>query len=90
LFIMNKYDKRIGIKPDKVSENFKQDLKIVIPFEEKVVLPAINRGVPFMVGEKSKSITRSFVSLAEEIRKRLSTPDKKTAAEVPEKVGVVS
>jgi pilus assembly protein CpaE len=88
LFIMNKYDKRIGIKPEKVSENFKQDLKVVIPFEERVVLPAINRGVPFMVGEKSKSITRSFVSLAEEIRKRLSTPEKKKTAEILEKVGV--
>ena len=89
LFVMNKYDKRIGIKPDKVSENFKQELKVVIPFEEKVVLPAINRGVPFMIGEKSKSITRSFVSLTEEIRKRLSDPDKKTAVETPEKISVV-
>ena len=88
LFIMNKYDKRIGIKPEKVSENFKQDLKVVIPFEEKVVLPAINRGVPFMVGEKSKSISRSFVSLTEEIRKRLSTPEKKKTTELLEKVGV--
>jgi pilus assembly protein CpaE len=90
LFVMNKYDKRIAIKPDKVSENFKQELKIVVPFEEKVVLPAINRGVPFMIGEKSKSITRSFVSLTEEIRKRLSDPDKKTAVEVPEVMGVAS
>jgi pilus assembly protein CpaE len=89
LFVMNKFDKRIGINPDKVSENFKQELKIVIPFEEKVVLPAVNRGVPFMVGEKSKSITRSFVSLTEEIRKRLVDPDKKTAVELPEKVGVI-
>jgi pilus assembly protein CpaE len=90
LFVMNKYDKRISIKPEKVSENFKQELKIVIPFEEKVVLPAINRGVPFMIGEKSKSITRSFVSLTEEIRMRLSEPDEKTRVEVPEKIGVAS
>ena len=87
---MNKYDKRIGIKPEKVSENFKQELKIVIPFEEKVVLPAVNRGVPFMIGEKSKSITRSFVSLTAEIRKRLSEPDEKKAVELTEKIGVAS
>lgn len=86
LFIMNKYDKRIGIKPEKVSENFKQELKIIIPFEEKVVLPSINRGVPFMLGVKSKSITRSFVSLTEAVRKRLSN-DKEKAA-VKEKVAV--
>jgi pilus assembly protein CpaE len=86
LFIMNKHDKRIGIKPEKVSENFKQELKIVIPFEEKVVLPSINRGVPFMLGVKSKSITRSFVSLAEAVRKRLSNGKEKAA--VKEKVAV--
>jgi pilus assembly protein CpaE len=88
LFVMNKYDKRIGIKPEKVSENFKQELKIVVPFEEKVVLPAINRGVPFMIGGKSKSIMRSFVSLTEEVRKRLSESEEKIPVEIPEKVRV--
>ena len=88
LFVMNKYDKRIGIKPEKVSENFKQEIKVVIPFEEKVVLPSINRGVPFMMGEKSKSITRSFVSLTEAVRERLSDREDKIAVEIPEKMRV--
>jgi pilus assembly protein CpaE len=88
LFVMNKYDKRIGIKPQKVSENFKQELKIIIPFEEKVVLPSINRGVPFMMGEKSKSITRSFVSLTESVRERLSDGEDKIAVKMPEKIRV--
>jgi pilus assembly protein CpaE len=90
LFVMNKYDKRIGIKPEKVSENFKQELKIVIPFEEKVVLPSINRGVPFMLGEKSKSVMRSFVFLTQEVRKRLSENQEKIAVEIPEKIHVGS
>jgi pilus assembly protein CpaE len=88
LFVMNKYDKRIGIKPQKVSQNFKQELKIVIPFEEKVVMPSINRGVPFMMGEKSKSITRSFVSLTESVRERLSDREDEMATKIPEKVRV--
>jgi len=91
LFVMNKHDKRIGIKPEKVSENFKQELKIVIPFEEKVVLPSINRGAPFMLGTKSKSITRSFVSLTEAVRKQLSNGKEGQApVEVKEKVGIGS
>jgi pilus assembly protein CpaE len=90
LFVMNKYDKRIGIKPEKVSENFKQELKIVIPFEEKVVLPSINRGTPFMLAEKSKSIMRSFVSLTQEVRKRLSASEDKIAVEIPEKMRISS
>lgn len=90
LFVMNKYDKRIGIKPEKVSENFKQELKVVIPFEEKVVLPSINRGVPFMLGEKSKSITRSFLSLSEAVRKQLSNGKEKKGVEKDEKIRVGS
>lgn len=90
LFVMNKYDKRIGIKPEKVSENFKQELKVVIPFEEKVVLPSINRGVPFMLGEKSKSITRSFLSLSEAVRKQLSNGKEKKKVEKDEKIRVGS
>lgn len=90
LFVMNKYDKRIGIKPQKVSDNFKQEIKVVVPFEEKVVLPSINRGVPFMMGVKSKSITRSFVSLTEAVRERLSDREDKIAVEIPEKMRVGS
>lgn len=90
LFVMNKHDKRIGIKPEKISENFKQELKVIIPFEEKVVLPSINRGEPFMLGGKSKSITRSFYSLTEEVRKHLSNGKVKKAEKTLEKVGVGS
>jgi pilus assembly protein CpaE len=86
LFVMNKHDKRIGIKPEKVSENFKLELKIVLPFDEKVVLPSINRGIPFMLGEKSKPIARSFVSLSEAVRKQLSNGKEKAPAENREKV----
>jgi pilus assembly protein CpaE len=88
LFVMNKYDKRIGIKPEKVSENFKHEIKVVIPLEEKVVLPSINRGEPFILGEKSKSITRSFVSLAKAVKELFTVREEKIAVEIPEKVRV--
>lgn len=88
LFVMNKHDKRIGISPQKVSDNFKQEIKVVIPFEEKVVLPAINRGVPFMLGEKSKAISRSFISLNEAVKKQLKNGKEELAVETREKVAV--
>lgn len=72
VFIMNKYDKRIGITPDKVGESFKQEISTVIPSDERVVIPSVNRGVPFMLGDRSKPIARSFLSLAETIRQRLT------------------
>jgi len=90
LFVMNKYDKRIGIKPERVSENFKHEVKVVIPFEEKVVLPSVNRGIPFMLGEKSKSITRSFISLTEAVREMFADKEEKIAVEMSEKMRVGS
>lgn len=87
MFVMNKHDKRIGIKPEKVSENFKQELKIVIPFEEKVVLPSVNRGVPFMLGDKSKLVTRTFMDLTKEVRKHFSNGKEKEEAE-PAKLSI--
>jgi pilus assembly protein CpaE len=72
VFVMNRFDKRIGITPEKIGESFKQEVVAVLPADERVVVPSINRGVPFMLGDRSKPISRSFLSLAEVIRQRLS------------------
>jgi pilus assembly protein CpaE len=72
LFVMNRYDKRIGITPDKVSDSFKHEIVAVLPDEERVVIPSVNRGVPFMLGDKSKPIARSFLTMTEAVRDRLT------------------
>lgn len=71
LFVMNRFDKRIGITPEKVGESFRQPIATVLPFDERVVIPSVNRGVPFMLGDRSKPISKGFLSLAEAIRQRL-------------------
>lgn len=70
--VMNKYDKRISITPEKVSENLKQPVVGVIPLEEAVVIPSVNRGVPFMIDNKTKTVARSVFALAESIRTQLA------------------
>ena len=72
LFTMNRFDKRLGITPEKVSENFKHPIVAVIPLDERVVVPSVNRGLPFMLGDKSKPIARSILSLTESIRQRIT------------------
>lgn len=84
MFVMNRYDKRIGITAEKIGESFKQDIVAVLPFDERVVLPSINRGIPFMLGDKSKPISRSLFSLTEVIRHRLTKNGDKSGAEVGE------
>jgi pilus assembly protein CpaE len=72
LFLMNKFDKRIGILPEKIGESFKQEIVGVIPFEDKVIIPSVNRGIPFMTGDRSRPIAKAFLALADLIRQKVS------------------
>jgi pilus assembly protein CpaE len=73
VFAMNRYDKRISITPERVSENLKHEISAVIPFDEKIAITAVNRGVPFMLDNKSQPIGRGILSLAEAVRARIRT-----------------
>jgi pilus assembly protein CpaE len=70
-FVMNKYDKRISITPEKVGDNLKQLVVGVIPLDERVVIPSVNRGVPFMIDNKSQPSSKAIFSLAEVVRKQI-------------------
>jgi pilus assembly protein CpaE len=72
VFAMNRYDKRIAITPERVSENLKHEVSVTIPLDEKVVITAVNRGVPFMLENKSQPVGRGIFSLAEMVRARLT------------------
>jgi pilus assembly protein CpaE len=71
LLVMNRYDKRVGITAEKVSENFRHPVSAVLPLEDRVVIPSVNRGVPFMLGDRKWPIARSFLSLAETLKQTL-------------------
>ncbi len=83
LFVMNRFDKRIGITPEKVGENFKLEVSSVIPFEDRVVVPSVNRGVPFMLGDRTRPIARSMLQLAEAVRHRLVELSSEGVEKVP-------
>lgn len=72
-FVMNKYDKRISITPEKVAENLKQPIVGAIPLDERIVIPSVNRGVPFMIDNKAQPSAKAVFSLAEAIRKQIKT-----------------
>jgi len=72
VFSMNKYDKRIAITPERVGENLKQEVVAVIPLDERVVVPAVNRGIPFILDNKTQPSSRGILSLAESVRETLA------------------
>jgi pilus assembly protein CpaE len=85
LFVMNRYDKRIGITPEKISENFKQEIATVIPFEDRTILLSVNKGVPLMLGDRSRPIAKNFLALAEAVRQRINelSAEAEEAANIP-------
>jgi pilus assembly protein CpaE len=75
VFAMNRYDKRISITPERVSENLKHEIAATIPFDEKIAITAVNRGVPFMLDNKSQPIGKGILSLAEAVRARINAAE---------------
>lgn len=75
VFAMNRFDKRIAITPERISENLKHEISAVVPLDEKIAISAVNRGVPFMLDNKSQPISRGVLVLAESVRARIIALD---------------
>jgi pilus assembly protein CpaE len=84
LFVMNRYDKRINITPDRVAENLKQEVVSVIPLDEQTATKAVNRGVPFVLDSKNQPAARGIFSLAESVRARVAAQE---TADEPSRIG---
>jgi pilus assembly protein CpaE len=84
LFVMNRYDKRINITPDRVTENLKQEIVSVIPLDEQTATKAVNRGIPFVLDSKNQPAARGVFSLAESVRARVAAQE---AADEPNRMG---
>lgn len=83
LFVMNRYDKRINITPDRVTENLKQEVVSIIPLDEQTVTKAVNRGVPFVLDNKNQPAARGVFSLAEHVRAHVAAQE---SADEPNRV----
>ena len=72
-FLMNRYDKRINITPERVSENLKKSVDGIIPLDSRTVIPAVNRGIPFMLDPRTKAqpAGRAILTLAQTVRARV-------------------
>lgn len=71
LFVMNRYDKRITISPERVGESLRQDIVVTIPFDEKIVTTSVNRGMPFVIDNKAQPVSKAIFTLADLVKQRL-------------------
>lgn len=75
MFIMNRYDRKVNITPERVADNLKQEVALVIPSDESTAVKAVNRGVPFVMDNKSQPVARSIFTLAENVRTRVAAQE---------------
>ncbi|MEW6568236.1 MAG: response regulator [Chloroflexota bacterium] len=85
LFVINKMDRRTGITAEAVAENLKHPVDAEIPYDEKTVTTSINRGVPLLLGDKSRPPAKSILDLMGTIKQRLVSQSKKEEVEERER-----
>ncbi len=90
IFIMNRFDRRLGVLPERISETFKQEVVTTIPLEEKVIVPSVNKGIPFIIANKTQPIGKQFYTLTDAVRQRLAQMDlqEDPKAKAPPRAGI--
>jgi len=71
MHVLNRYDKMVAISPEKIGENLKQEISLVIPSDPRLALRAENQGNPFILSAKDEPIAKAVVELANQVRTRL-------------------
>ena len=73
LFVMNRFDKRITISPEKVGESLRQPVLVIIPLDETGQLStSIIKGIPLVQDKRANPVSRSIINLADLVRERLA------------------
>jgi pilus assembly protein CpaE len=75
LFVLNKTDRRTGITAEAVAENLKHPVEGEIPSDERVVANSVNRGIPLLLGDKSRPIVKDLLDLLAVVKERLMMED---------------
>jgi len=71
VFALNKLDKKSGITAEAVAENLKQPVDGEIIADERVVGASINRGVPLLLGDRSRPPAKNIIELLGAIKQKL-------------------
>jgi pilus assembly protein CpaE len=72
VLVMNRFDKRRNVNADRVADIAKSEVVAVLPVEEKLVIPAMDRGTPFLIQTKNHPVSKAIFDLAKAIRERIA------------------
>ncbi len=82
LFVMNRFDRRLKLTPEKVGESLHQTIAGAIPLDEKIIPFSVYRGIPFVLENRAYPVSKSVINLAEYIQVRIQQDES-----FPEKEG---
>jgi pilus assembly protein CpaE len=82
MMAMNRFDKRRAITPERVADITKQELSSVIPLEERLVVPAMDRGAPFLLQGRNNPVAKGITDLADAVMQRLKELEEAETAAV--------
>jgi len=72
LFVMNKYDKRSSISPERVGDSLRQKIAISIPYEERLIDYSINRGIPIVLENRTHPVSRAIIMLSDKVQEKIN------------------
>jgi pilus assembly protein CpaE len=81
LFVINKMDRRSGITAERVADNLKHQVDGEIPYDLRTVTDSVNRGVPLLLGDKSRPPAKDILELMGTIKQRLMSQSREEEAE---------
>lgn len=80
--VMNKFDKRRSVQPERVGELVKSEVVAVLPFDDRLVVPAMDRGEPFIIENKTHPVSKGIYDLAEAAKARIQKNEEAEAESI--------
>ena len=72
MFVLNFFDRREHISPERISESLHQKIELALPLDEKnEVREAVKRGIPLTVENRSNILSKNIFLLANRVEDRL-------------------
>jgi Flp pilus assembly CpaE family ATPase len=86
-FVMNKIDRRTagGITPEAVAENLRRPVDGEVPLDERATTLSINKGMPLILGDRSRPPAKNLLELVGLVRQRLVAEPAPSEEAAPER-----
>lgn len=73
MFILNFYDRRSGISPERISESLRQEIILALPIDEKYELrECVKRGIPLMIESRAHIFSKNVFLLSNRITEKIT------------------